>query len=322
MLFLVFYSLQAQTDDKNLDDIIQNNYETKVKGKTLAKKHNLTDYYLSQERQNELLLEKVRIAELNLVVQKRTFRNFGIGSLLLIFGLLGVLFYNQKRLILGQRQKEVELKVALAKVEAQNKLQEQRLRISRDLHDNIGAQLTFIISSIDNLKYGFDIKDEKLNIKLDTISQFTSGTIYELRDTIWAMNKNEITFEDLQTRISNYIDKVHLYDSNINFNFNIGDSVNITKKFTSVEGMNIHRVVQEAIHNSLKYANASKIEVGVSKVDSNLVFKISDNGKGFDISSVKRGNGLNTMEKRIHSLGGEITINSKENEGTEIVVTI
>ena len=77
----------------------------------------------------------------------------------------------------------------MAKIETQNKLQEQRLRISRDLHDNIGAQLTFIISSIDNLKFGFTDISEKLGSKLSNISSFTQQTIYELRDTIWAMNK-------------------------------------------------------------------------------------------------------------------------------------
>ncbi|HCY83071.1 MAG TPA: two-component sensor histidine kinase, partial [Xanthomarina gelatinilytica] len=105
-------------------------------------------------------------------------------------------------------KKETELKEALIKIETQNKLQDQRLRISRDLHDNIGAQLTFIISSLDNLKYGFKLPDN-LNDKLKYISEFTSSTIYELRDTIWAMNKSEISFEDLQSRISNFIEKAN-----------------------------------------------------------------------------------------------------------------
>ncbi|GAB4157706.1 MAG: sensor histidine kinase [Winogradskyella sp.] len=278
--------------------------------------------YETEKKEKEILIQRAELAEQDLVIQKRNYQLYGLVILTLILTLIGFLFYNQQKLKNQQLQKENELKDALIKIETQNKLQEQRLRISRDLHDNIGAQLTFIISSIDNLKYGFDIKDEKLTQKLETISDFTSGTIYELRDTIWAMNKNEITFEDLQTRISNYIDKAHLYDSNIKFSFNVDGSVDIRKTFTSVEGMNIHRVIQEAIHNSLKYAEASQIKVEVSKVVSNLVFKISDNGKGFNLSSVKRGNGLTNMEKRIANIGGEIQINSKENQGTEIIITV
>lgn len=278
--------------------------------------------YETEKKEKEILIQRAEIAEQDLIIQKRNYQIFGLIGLALILGILGYLIYNQQELKNRQLQKENELKDALLKIETQNKLQEQRLRISRDLHDNIGAQLTFIISSIDNLKYGFDINDKKLTHKLETISDFTSGTIYELRDTIWAMNKSEITFEDLQTRISNYIDKAHLYDANIKFSFNVDDSVDTNKTFTSVEGMNIHRVIQEAIHNSLKYAEASKIEVNIAQKISNLVFKISDNGKGFNLSNIKRGNGLNNMEKRVDTLGGEIQINTKENKGTEIIVTV
>jgi signal transduction histidine kinase len=83
-----------------------------------------------------------------------------------------------------QLEQESQLKLAISKIETQNKLQQQRLDISRDLHDNIGAQLTFIISSVDNIKYGFEIENPNLNSKLDRISNFTKSTIVELRDTI------------------------------------------------------------------------------------------------------------------------------------------
>ena len=78
----------------------------------------------------------------------------------------------------------------MAQIESQNKLQEQRLSISRDLHDNIGAQLTFIISSLENTKFGIPNLETAVEKRLDKISDFTRNTIVELRDTIWAMNKS------------------------------------------------------------------------------------------------------------------------------------
>jgi signal transduction histidine kinase len=278
--------------------------------------------YETEKKEKEILSQRADIAEKELDISKKNSYILGLGALTIVLGLLGYLIYNQQKLKNRQLKKQNELKDALLKIETQNKLQDQRLRISRDLHDNIGAQLTFIISSIDNLKYAFEIKNKKLKDKLSTISDFTSITIYELRDTIWAMNKSKISFEDLQTRISNYIDKAHLYDSNIKFSFNVDDTVDTSKKFTSVEGMNIHRVIQEAIHNSLKYAEATMIKVEIKEVNSNLLFKISDNGIGFDLALVKRGNGLHNMEKRIKNIGGDVQIYSKENKGTEIIITI
>ncbi len=277
--------------------------------------------YDTQKKEKEILVQRAELAEHKLTIQQKNYQLYGLLVLAVLLGLIGFLFYNQQKLKNQQLKKENELKDALIKIETQNHLQEQRLRISRDLHDNIGAQLTFIISSIDNLKYGFDIKDEKLNSKLNKISEFTSSTIYELRDTIWAMNMNEISIEDLQIRISNYIDKAHLYDDDIEFSFKVDDSVNQKRTLTSVEGMNLHRIIQEAIHNSLKYAEPKVIRVHISEEkNSELKVVVSDDGKGFDISRVVAGNGLNNMKKRAEHIGANFSIDSNTENGTMITI--
>ncbi|SDH98100.1 Histidine kinase-, DNA gyrase B-, and HSP90-like ATPase [Winogradskyella thalassocola] len=290
---------------------------------TISSKYSsVSEAHVTRDNTDQILIDRVVLAEQQLRVQKQNYQVYGGLCLIVILSVIAYLIYSQYQLKHYQSQKEKELKEALSKIEIQNKQQEQRLKISKDLHDTIGAQLTYIISSLDNLKYAFDIKDEKLKEKLNIISSFTSHTIYEFRDSIWAMTKNEITFLDLQARISNYIDQIKLNDSNIQFVFKVGDNVDSIIKFTTVEGFNIYSVIYEAIQNSIKHANASMIKVEVIKMVSNLVFKISDNGKGFSTTTVIRGNGLNTMMKRIQSIGGLVEINSIENAGTEIIITI
>ena len=99
-------------------------------------------------------------------------------ALAFLFGLIGFLVYKQQRLKNEQIIKENELRQALIKIENQNNLQEQRLAISKDLHDNIGSQLTFIISSLDNLKY-FEFTKDKLYSKFvkDDINKNNDGII-------------------------------------------------------------------------------------------------------------------------------------------------
>jgi signal transduction histidine kinase len=196
------------------------------------------------------------------------------------------------------------------------------LTISRDLHDNIGAQLTFIISSIENLQYGFQIKNEKLKSKLIGISEFTKETIYELRDTIWAMNKNEISLEDLQVRISNFMDKANSVSTRTTFEVNIDPNMPKALQFTSVKGMNIYRITQEAINNAMKYADAEKISVDVKQINDTIGFSIIDNGRGFDKTAVVLGNGLNNMKKRAQDIGAELILNSEVNKGTSILLKI
>ncbi|GGD14357.1 tetratricopeptide repeat-containing sensor histidine kinase [Flavobacterium orientale] len=275
--------------------------------------------YETEKKEKDLANEKVKVTQRELELKRKNmllYVAFGLG---LTFLIIGYLLYKQQKLKNIQLKKESDLKAALVKIETQNKLQEQRLQISRDLHDNIGSQLTFIISSIDNLKY-FDLAKEKLNLKFDSISGFTKNTIIELRDTIWAMNKNAITVEDLQIRIANFIENAQLATNGISFDFVKGTTGNTDNIFSSVEGMNIYRIIQEAINNAVKYANATHIEVTFSQEESGYTFVISDNGVGFSESEIQHGNGLNNMKKRALDLHANLMITSKTNEGTKVTL--
>lgn len=253
-------------------------------------------------------------------VKKRNLYLVGLSGLILLLGIIAYLINRQQKQKLAQQEQEYQLKNAISQIETQNKLQEQRLSISRDLHDNIGAQLTFIISSVDNVKYAFDITNEKLDQKLTNISSFAKETILELRDTIWAMNHNEISYEDLEIRINNYIEKAKQSKDQISFSFAIEDVLK-TKRLTSVEGMNIYRTIQEAINNAIKYANASIISVNVKEQDGQTKITISDNGSGFDTETTESGNGLQNMKKRIEEIGGKFVLSSSI-EGTKIEVLV
>lgn len=291
--------------------------EDRIANETLE----LATRYETEKKENEILQQRAQLAEKDLEVRQKNTLIFGSLGLALVLGLIGYLLYNQQKLKNRQLQKEGELKTALVKIETQNKLQEQRLRISRDLHDNIGAQLTFIISSIDNLKYSFSDIGEKLGNKLTSISNFTAQTIYELRDTIWAMNKENITFEDLQARIANFIEQAQSASEKTDFSFNIDENVDASHVFTSVEGMNVYRIIQESVNNSLKYSAADEIEVNISKANNNYKIEVTDNGVGFDLSSIEMGNGLNNMKKRAQEIGAKLQVKSSK-KGTAIILEI
>lgn len=268
--------------------------------------------YKTEEKQKQILIERAELAEQQLLITKKNYKVYGFAGLVFALCFLGYLFYTQKN--------EKNSNSTLITIETQNKLQEQRLAFSRDLYDNIGVHLTFIISSIDNLKNALKIKDEKITSRFNTISDFTSSTIYELRDTIWAMNKREITFEDLEIRIANFIETANHVTQDINFQFKVDDNVDKSTSFTAVEGVNIYRVTQEAIHNTLKYAKASTINVEIYEVNNHIRISIKDNGKGFDDEIISLGNGIRNMKKRAHDLGGNLGVETMINNGTSVTL--
>ena len=274
--------------------------------------------YQTAKKEKEISQQKEQLLAQELSIKNRNLYALILSSALLILGLIFFNIYKRNQLKRKQLQKEIDLKDALATIKTQNRLQEQRLRISRDLHDNIGSQLTFIISSLDNLKYVSKDANEKLRSTLSTISSFTSDTIHELRDTIWAMNKSEITIEDLHTRILSFIEKAKTASPNILFEVNY--DIDKNESFSSLVGMNVFRVIQEAINNALKYAEAKKVEVKLQKENNLFEVIVKDNGIGFDIKAVELGNGLSNMEKRMSEIDGKVNINSELGTGTKIKI--
>ncbi|MFN3968417.1 tetratricopeptide repeat protein [Flavobacterium sp.] len=276
--------------------------------------------YQNEKKEKQLLQSKSEIREREIEIENKNTQFLILGLISLALLCIIYLVYRQQKLKIKQQEQEFKLKSAIAKIETQNKLQEQRLTISRDLHDNIGSQLTFIISSVDNIKYAFDIQNAKLDHKLSGISDFAKSTIIELRDTIWAMNKSQITFEDLQTRIHNFVDKAKEAKSEIQFNFAVGAELK-DLQFSSIEGMNIYRTIQEAINNSIKYAVAKNIDIFVEKIKDKIQIVIKDDGKGFDLANTEKGNGLLNMQKRIEEIKGEFIMQSTES-GTNITISL
>tara|TARA_R110000850_G_scaffold182360_1_gene307799 strand:+ start:59044 stop:61029 length:1986 start_codon:yes stop_codon:yes gene_type:complete len=274
--------------------------------------------YQTEKKEKDLLESRAIIAENELKIGRKNLLIYGTSALAFLLAILGYLLYNQQKLKNRQFQKESELKEALNQIATQNKLQEQRLRISRDLHDNIGSQLTFIISALDNIKYGFKLQNDKLGDKIKTISDFTSNTIFELRDTIWAMNRPEISLEDLKVRITNFMDKARESSENIQFNFTIDKNIPDETSFSSVEGMNVYRIIQEAVHNALKYANARNITVEINQLESIIDIIIKDDGSGYNMETVDMGNGINNMKKRAKEIKARISMNSLLDSGTTI----
>lgn len=321
----VYYEIESQIAlrEKNFEkayktSAIKDSLDKITSGLEIKKAINLYEAkYQSEKKEKQLLLAKNELIKKELLIKKKNtqFQILILISLALIT--IGYLIYRQQKLKNKQQEQEFQLKSAIKEIEAQNNLHEQRLSISRDLHDNIGAQLTFVISSVDNLKFGNQISDNKIVNQLTKISDFTKATIIELRDTIWAMNKDEFSFEDLRSRIFNFIEKAKIAKEDIDFEFKIDQKL-AEIKLSSIVGINIYRTIQESINNAIKYSNGSKIYVDVKSFNNKIQIEVKDNGQGFDIENTDFGNGLNNMKKRIEEIDGTFEINSIINKGTNI----
>ncbi|MFK8037134.1 MAG: sensor histidine kinase [Crocinitomicaceae bacterium] len=206
--------------------------------------------------------------------------------------------------------KYISTRKKLKTQEQQSKIDHERLRISRELHDNIGARLSYIISSIDMEQHNKNA-DYK---NLESINSFARSTMAELRETIWAVGNKKVNLSELAHRIDLYCKEVNEF-SEIDIEAN--SSISGDKELKPIETINFYRITQEAINNAIKYSAAKKISV----VMTDHYISISDNGKGFNLAKKPHGNGLVNMKIRADECNANLDIISDLKKGTHIRIT-
>lgn len=243
---------------------------------------------------------------------------------LILFGsliLIGLGIFRNYSIKSKLKQKQLALENELLQEQANAKMQEQRLEISRDLHDSIGSQLTFINSILDGIKSSSSKLDDKINTKINTLSDFSENSIAELKSVLWVLNSNEIHLQDLKSKLLNLIQNAGEAKENLKFRFDFDAKDNF--QLNSKQAVNLFRVTQEIINNAMKYANANEIKISVKQSDEILFLQISDDGIGFDLEKSKNKSfGLTNIQNRISELGGKVNIETSEGNGTKYNIEI
>ena len=255
-----------------------------------------------KEIENELLKQQ-NIANSEKIKNK----NIAIGSL--IIGLLLIISIVVWRInIQNLKKKNMEL-------ESINALQKERERISRDLHDNVGGQLSYALFTLKGVNSEEAIKRKETE---ENIEESLRSIIGNLRETIWAINDEAITVNDLADRLKLYSKNMF---KNTQTKIVFSRQIESNSNLKSIVGLNLYRICQEIINNAFKYANASEIKITIhSKVKT--IVTISDNGNGFDIDKVKEGYGLINMRSRASEAGIHMNLSSSINHGTTIVLNV
>lgn len=201
-------------------------------------------------------------------------------------------------------------------IDSQRLLYEQKSQIARELHDNVGARLSMMLNTVDWIGKKPQIEAHDLN----EIKENTKAVIQGLRDAIWVMDKTQITVEEL-------FDKIKYYSHQISRNYSIDISFNeVTHQpvnLNTTQALNLFRIFQESLNNALKYSEATQVEISVNYEGENeIILKIQDNGKGFDLNSVFSGHGLKNMQVRAEEINALFALQSTKYEGTNIIVTL
>lgn len=212
----------------------------------------------------------------------------------------------------------------------QKLLEIERIRasIATDLHDDIGSTLTEIalfsdvgIREIRGLSSGKAVSGgelEKVSALLEDIGHTSRTLIDAMNDIVWAIDPKNDSFEYLLLRMKTHAARM-MEAKGINYDIEIPAELAELKLPLGFR-RRFFLIFKEAVNNIIKHAHPTKVKLSVTKEKGCLVMAIKDNGVGFDPHSAHNGNGLRNMQERAASLGGSLSIESDQVNGTTITL--
>jgi len=296
--------------------------EERVNESTDARLAELEVQFETEQKEKELAIKQAELSSEQLKVRQQNWILSALASALFVGFFISGMILRQQKIKRKNVERENELQIQLAKAEMENKIHKERERISRDLHDNVGSQISNLITGIEigNLHIQKDQQDEAVKI-LSALDTDARSAMADLRETIWLMDKDKIDFSQFLDHIKEYVGKQQRYLGDMK-----GEVVSNVEKSISLNptlSLNLMRIIQEALNNAKKYSNADCLQILFEQNDSGLNVIIKDNGSGFDVEKSKNnGYGLINMQKRADSMRADLQVESSPGQETQITLSI
>jgi signal transduction histidine kinase len=241
----------------------------------------------------------------------------------LIFFLLGLTYKNRIELIEKIKEQEAlkleaEKQIFESKLAILNAQQDERNRISTDMHDDLGAGVTAIrlFSELAKSRLGKNTIPE-----IEKISFSANELLNNMNTIIWTMNSSNDSFGNMVAYIRSYAIE---YFENTGINCSVNIDTNLPEFVVNGEiRRNVFLVVKEALNNILKHANATEVSLTLKREGDGISFFIQDNGVGIDFENLRRfGNGLKNMKQRMTKSGINFSIENKNGTLVTLYATL
>lgn len=235
--------------------------------------------------------------------------------------LLFFFFFSRKKIVEKELEKKnLEIKYKEELIQSIIITQEEeRKRISQDLHDDISSKLNVINLNANLLKDG-ELSPKEYLVVHNSILEVTDKTLESARRIAHNLLPPILDKFGLKDAIEELADSF-----NNSRKINIEYDINYPKKYlTQKEELHIFRITQELINNSIRHGKAKNSTISFSVIENTLFFNYSDNGIGFNATEIthKKGIGLKNIESRIALLKGTYSIESSTNKGFKILISI
>jgi len=276
------------------------------------------------KKQNELSLlakeNELQAAVAAKEVQRKNFAYIAIAAILFFSVFVFYRYMQNKKLSRRLAASMVDLKQAqeqLIKTEKEKEGDKIRVRIGRDIHDEVGATLSGValFSEIARAKIQ-QHQEDAAQVYLEHITTNSKEMVEKISDIVWTINPDNDSFERIIAKLRSYAFNL-CAGKGIRLHFDVDDHICLYSPSMQVR-KNIYMLMKEAINNAVKYSGGNNIFLSLSKREDLVTIEIRDDGRGFDKKKKYEGNGLNNMQTRAAELNANFSIDSKDGEGTNI----
>lgn len=288
-------------------------YDLRLNHEIDKKTHEIA--FLDKLRRNQsLLIEKQKLK-----LQNRTFQLIIIIGLIIILALWFYLwrikskFKSKQKLDAARINKKEELAGRTLQAEVN-----ERMRISRDIHDSLGQYLGLCKLQVSRLKNNGSSKNTRDSESVDSAIHMIDQSITELRSIIHNLSPAVLHEKGLREAIKEMTDRIR-QSRNISIHLDMVGMVNSLDYMTE---NTVYRVMQEVMNNIIKHAGAGVIDIQMVQNDEDLTIMIEDDGVGFDVDKVSKSRGLHNIYTRIENIDGKVYIDSQTERGTIITIIV
>lgn len=246
------------------------------------------------------------------------------GGTLLMFLLAGMLLFfvssYQKRLLRNKADVETmksrhQLDLFQSSIDA---MEDERRRVSRDLHDEIGAALSMLRLQVGQINLSKEIHHEKTHNLIIGSKQLIDSTIENVRRISNDMLPHGLDEFGLKYALEMLCDKIE-NASSLEINLNLDKLERLENRLE----LALYRILQELLNNTLKHAQASEVNINFKHDNRQLTIIYQDNGKGFDVETLtKRGLGLKNIESRVNMIQGNLMYLPTAQKGVEVIIDV
>ncbi|TKC12921.1 tetratricopeptide repeat protein [Pedobacter polaris] len=272
----------------------------------------------AKAQQIKLLATQNEVQKLELL--KRNIFLIIIISILLVSILLAYLFYSRNKLKQEARlQDEVIKQQDLATKAILNAEESERKRISNELHDGLGQMFSAVKMNLSALTEDLNFKNEQSKDMFDKTLSLVDESCKEVRSISHQMAPNVLLKSGLATAVRDFISKIDSRKLKIKLE-TFGLQERLDQNIETV----LYRVIQETVNNVIKHAEASSLDIQLSKDEEGINAMIEDNGRGFNTSELEKfeGIGLKNIRSRVEYLKGSVDFSSTPSSGTLVAIFI